>query len=524
MSTHLEVERKYDLPADQSVPDLTAVPGVARVDEPVEHALDAVYYDTEDLRLHSHRVVLRRRRGGADAGWHLKRPAGADRSETQLPDGGDDAVPDELVAEVGEVAGGADLTPVARIRTRRRERAVRNPEGTVLAVLADDLVTAESFLDGSLQRWRELEVELVDGDPALLAGVDTALRAAGVRPASGASKLARTLEASEPARTLEASEPARTLEASKPAGRGRRPLVDYLVEQRNTILATEPGVRAGDGESIHQMRVATRRLRASLRTFRPLLDETQLGPLGDELRWLGGVLGDARDADVLAGRLTAAVHAEPDELVVGPVAARIRQRLAADTARSGDRLTEALDSGRFAVLIEALDRLVADAGGRGGGRRRLTQRAAKALRRADALLDTAISTPAAAKGSRRGSPTLAGLLPATDRDTRLHDARKAYKRARYAAEAIAALDERPAKRLVKRLKELQDLLGDHQDTLVAREVLRDYGMRAYGEGENAFTYGLLHARQADLGEQALAGLDRVRRRAGRRKVRRWLAT
>ena len=75
--TQLEVERKLDVDADFVLPDLTAVEGVASADPPVEHPLEAVYHDTDDLRLVRARVTLRRRTGGADAGWHLKLPAAA---------------------------------------------------------------------------------------------------------------------------------------------------------------------------------------------------------------------------------------------------------------------------------------------------------------------------------------------------------------------------------------------------------------------------------------------------------------
>jgi CHAD domain-containing protein len=104
----------------------------------------------------------------------------------------------------------------------------------------------------------------------------------------------------------------------------------------------------------------------------------------------------------------------------------------------------------------------------------------------------------------------------------LHRARKAYKRARYAAEALAPLAPRPGRRLGKRLAALQDTLGTHQDAIVTCALLREHGMLAFGEGENAFTYGLLHARQHKAGEQVLDELRRLRRRAGKRGIRRWL--
>jgi len=289
----------------------------------------------------------------------------------------------------------------------------------------------------------------------------------------------------------------------------------YLRGQRDAILRNDPGVRAGNADAVHDMRVATRRLRSTLRTFRALLDRSRTDPLRDELRWLGRALGAVRDGDVLADRLAKAVAAEPPELVVGPVGTRIRQRLADGTAEAREELAAALDSPRYAALLAALDTLVSAAPARVPGKR-LRRLARKALRRADRRLDAA----------DRPRPAHAGLrlpLPSDgDRDTALHEARKAYKRARYAVEVLRPVAGRPAKRLGKRLTALQDVLGAYQDGVVAAQLLRDYGMRAHLDGDNAFTYGLLYARQRGTGTGVPAGLDPARRRATRRRVRRWL--
>ena len=82
-----------------------------------------------------------------------------------------------------------------------------------------------------------------------------------------------------------------------------------------------------------------------------------------------------------------------------------------------------------------------------------------------------------------------------ERDVEWHEARKAAKRLRYATEAAAPVLGAPAKRLVKRVKEVQELLGDHQDAVVARPVLREIGVAAHLDGENGFTYGILHERE-----------------------------
>ncbi|GAA1808481.1 CYTH and CHAD domain-containing protein [Planosporangium flavigriseum] len=499
MPTKTEVERKYEVPVDFAVPDLTGLRGVTVVDEPVEHRLDAIYYDTPGLRLAAHGVTLRRRSGGHDAGWHLKRPVrNGDRTETQVPlDGHAGEIPPAVLDEVRALSRGEPLAPVARVRTRRLERPLRAADGTVFALLADDVVSSETMGEQALvQQWRELEVELVDGPRRVLDAVDEVLRAAGARPARVASKLARALA------------------DRYPDGRRRsgndQVLNAYLGKQRDAIVSNDPGVRRGDPDAVHAMRVATRRLRGTLRTFRPLLDADRAEPLREELKWLGQVLGEVRDGDVMAVRLDRAVRAEPVELVVGPVVAHIHGRLASRTAEARVRLIEALDSPRYAALLNALDDVVAAEPRVPATGKRLRRFARKALRRADERLDRAV-------GGGRNDAAGDGR-----NDAHLHDARKAYKRARYAAEAIAPLAGKPARRLTKRLTALQDVLGAHQDTITTGELLREYGMRAHLDGANAFTYGLLHARQHDADLRRLERLCEVRRRAGEPKVRRWL--
>jgi CHAD domain-containing protein len=512
MATSREVERKYEVPVGFEPPDLTSVSGVASVDDPVEHDLDATYYDTEGLRLAARGVTLRRRTGGHDEGWHLKRPAGGgDRTETHAPlrrGEPDLAVPDELAAEVRALTRGEPMRPVARLRTRRLERALRDRRGNVLALLADDVVSSEAPGDPALlDQWREVEIELIEGPRKLLKRVEEALRAAGATPARTQSKLARALGDRHPA----AARPAPT-EYTK-AG---RLLADYLRAQRDALTTYEPGVRAGDAAAVHDMRVATRRLRSTLRTFRPLLDAERTEPLRAELSWFGHVLGAVRDGDVLADRLAAAVGEQPPELVVGPVAADVRGRLAARTGEARRELAAALDSPRYTALLDAVDAAVDSPEVAAAPTAEVRRRVRKALRRADQLLAAATDADA------DGVPAALRLPGSDDRDSRLHAARRTYKRARYAVEAVAPLAAGPAGELVGRLKDLQDVLGTHQDTVVARELLREYAMRTHAEGGNAFTYGVLHAGQRQAGERVLADLPKARRRAGRPRVRRWL--
>ncbi|HEX8630533.1 MAG TPA: CYTH and CHAD domain-containing protein [Catenuloplanes sp.] len=521
MDTATESERKYDTPKEFALPELAGLAGAAGVEqvgEPQTHELDATYFDTEDLRLARHRTTLRRRTGGHDAGWHLKTPgSGDDRTEQRVPlrDGDEaaaDQVPGELLALVRAIVRDRPLRPVARLRTRRREYPLQDGTGRVLALLADDRVRAES--DGSEQRWREVEVELVDGDRTVLKALDKRLRKAGAQPASGPSKLARALG---DRLSAGAGDTAADSRQAKPV----RAVLDYVRAQRDAVIANDAGVRRGDPAAVHAMRVATRRLRSTLRTFRGgIWPRERTQRLRGELSWLADRLGGVRDRQVMTTRLHQTVTAQPPELIVGPVDARIREHLDGDLHQGRQSLDEALVDSRYFALLDELDGLVdtpPEGRVRGAWVRR---RAARALRQADDLLDQATAAPA--EHPDDGSTDTDPAEQRHHRDEKLHDARKAYKQARYAVEVFAPREGAPARRLVKRLTALQDVLGEHQDSVITAELLRDYAGRAHAAGDSGFSYGILYARQLAAGESVLAGLPRARRAARNVKLRRWL--
>ena len=181
---------------DQSLPDLVGGPVASIGPEAVLH-LEATYLDTESLALAAAKITLRRRTGGDDAGWHLKLPKSGDtRTELRRPLGESvRAVPEELLDQVRAVVRDQDLQPVAVLRTTRTERHLYDADGTDLAVLADDTVEAERLVGTPGQfAWRELEVELVDGDDAVLQSVAETLAAGGVSPSASSSKLAKVLD------------------------------------------------------------------------------------------------------------------------------------------------------------------------------------------------------------------------------------------------------------------------------------------------------------------------------------------
>jgi inorganic triphosphatase YgiF len=199
LTEHLETESKFDVGTDFAIPDLRGVSDGSGVTEPEVRLLAAHYYDTEDLRLAAAKITLRRRTGGPDAGWHLKLRAGAgSRRELQAPLGDEEAgVPPQLVTLISEWVRDEPLRIVAVLETRRTVRNLTAAGGAILAEVADDQVTGRlpgpGDDPGQPVTWREVEVELVTGGPEILAAARSRLTAAGARPSSSPSKLARLL-------------------------------------------------------------------------------------------------------------------------------------------------------------------------------------------------------------------------------------------------------------------------------------------------------------------------------------------
>ncbi|MFI5974872.1 CHAD domain-containing protein [Streptomyces sp. NPDC051452] len=486
--TKREIERKYES-EDSGLPDLTGVGPVADVIDKGLVELDAVYYDTPDQRLTAASLTLRRRTGGADAGWHLKFPvAPGVRDEIRAPLS--DTVPPEIAALVRSRVRNAELVPVVRLRSARDVRHLVDAGGRLLAEASVDTVTADRLIGkGGSTQWTEIEVELADqADPAVLDRIDKHLRKAGVRPSTSPSKLVRALE--------------RTGGARPGHGRGAKPVtagdhvLAYVREQRERILEYDPAVRRDVPDSVHQMRVATRRMRGTFRTFGKVLDPAVTDPIAAELKWLAGELGLDRDQEVLADRLTAALDSLPAALVSGPVRTRLAGWASVRHVSARGHLVAILDSARYLALLDTLDALLADPPLRKSAAGKPQKVLAKAVRKD------------LAKVSRLVTEAL-DLPPGEERDVAIHEARKKGKRARYAAEAAVPALGGSARSLAKSMKSLTKLLGEHQDSVMARHTLRELSAVAHAAGESAFTYGLLYGREearAAATEAELPGL------------------
>jgi CHAD domain-containing protein len=215
----------------------------------------------------------------------------------------------------------------------------------------------------------------------------------------------------------------------------------------------DPGTRTGeDPETLHDMRVASRRLRAAVGHFRRGIPEPSRARLARELRWLGTLLGAVRDLDVQRERL---------ERAAAPRPARERRVLAhltaafADERRSArERLLAGLQSPRYFRLLTELERFTGDAG---AGEETVATEASRSVRRALRRFERAAEAALEVPGPER-----------------LHVLRIAAKRLRYLLEFLEEVLGAAARRPLKRLVGLQDLLGAHQDAIVAADRILEY--------------------------------------------------
>jgi CHAD domain-containing protein len=488
---YLERETKLSVDDDFRMPDLGGLVPAGGSLETALINLDSTYLDTADRDLMKAKVTLRRREGGpTDTGWQLKLPTGADRTEVRLPPAEGAGVPKELRDLTGGLRRGRGLRQVARIRSERTTYRLCDVSGNLLVEVADDQVRATTLGDAAvISTWREVEVELGTGDKRLVRAIVERLRAAGARPSNDSSKLARAM--GESAVGESAWQPAQgdTLPSAEWGTVGALAIA-YLLEQRQGLLDGDLELRGGF-DAIHRTRVASRRFRSTLRTYRGMFDADRAAALDAELRWYAGLLGAVRDPDVLREHLRGVIADLPDHLVLGPVVSRIDEDLIGERAQQHRALLRALNSRRYYALLDAVDRWIADppfTAAAHGPKKHAAMWAERAQKTLDRRLRTAANSP--------------------DEAELVHRARKAAKRARYAIElASPTLPSKIAKKSIKNARAIQDTLGEFQDSVVAQEALLRMGIRAgTAANENGFTYGLLYAleqRRADESRRAV---------------------
>jgi CHAD domain-containing protein len=496
-----ELELKFSLPASFSLSSFhPEAAGVTRIEGLPELLLRATYYDTEDLRLARSGVTLRYRSGEGDrSGWTLKLPSDSsqmmDRAEMFFP-GPSGRVPESVSDLVTAFARHGELKPVATLRTKRRRWALVDSGEEPLAELSDDEV---SIVEGRrvVARFRELELEALSVGEDDLKRIGAELRTAGAMSAEPISKAVRALGARATAHD-DIPEPTH-LAPDSPASTAVR---WALAQGLRRIVKNDPRTRLQDVEGVHQMRVGARRLRSDLRTFAPLVVPEWANDLSQELKWLAQALGEVRDLDVLEDRL---------------------QTSARDIGVELQGLWNALEERRFQAL-DALDQvLVSD--------------------RYRSLLDQAIEcareprfTPKAEEECRVALPPLAAAawdrfvrraraVKPTDPDDVWHAVRIEAKRARYAAEAVAPFLEKSQHSAAERFgglaEQTQELLGSHQDAVVAAATVEKYANSQMGSASR-FEAGRLFEMQRQSAREAKQAFSKQVSVLEKKKNRSWL--
>ncbi|PZS23638.1 MAG: hypothetical protein DLM54_00935 [Acidimicrobiales bacterium] len=479
----LEREVKLEAEAEFVLPDLTGVLPGAVVSVEAPRRLRATYWDTADLRLARAGVTVRHRageEGSAPPGdeppggghWTVKLPAGDNRTGDNRPgedrtsavmsrrevdfEGASDAVPASVAGLVRAHVRTAALVPVARLTTRRVSLDLRGPTNAPIARVDDDTVTVDEVIgDGDGGRpacFREIEVELgPDASEEVARAVVNRLVRAGATEGNPVPKVLRALG---PAALRTPDVGSVAFDRGRQMASGGVLVRGALAAGTSRLVRHDPGVRLGeDPEDVHQARVATRRLRSDLATFSDLVDSAWATHLRSELAWLGDALGRVRDSDVLLDRLRADARLLP-EVDYHP-AAHVLEVLGADRVEAQVALAQALDSPRYLGLLDAL------------------VDAANAPRLTPLAETPAVElAPALVGGTWKRLVSAIDDLGGTPGDDALHQVRIKAKRCRYAAEAVAPVARKPAGRLGRRVADLQTVLGDLHDAVVAEDRLR----------------------------------------------------
>jgi len=489
-----ERELKLSAPVDLRLPNVwvggrTVVAGSWRY-------LDAVYYDTTDLRLARWGCSLRHR---TDEGWSVTLPS----AEAEGPqdcrevtfEGRWDQIPAGAQALVRSYARHASLQQIARLRTVRKPWSVIDASGRSVAEIVDDDVSTYRGV-GPAGRFREIGIEPAEeADLRILEEIVSGLRAAGAGPVTRMSKLARAL-----GRAVLQDADVVIAEPGENAGVGEIVEAAFARSVRR-FMVHMPAVQLGrDPEALHQARVATRRLRSDLRTFGPLLDDQWVSSLRDELRWLGGSLGTVRDIDVLTLRLETTSEQLPKTdryplhvIMTMLEAARKRRRRA---------LLEATDQERY---LDLLDRMVEAANAP-----RLLPPSEHAPR--EELLELV-------RAPFEWLRQTVLELPGQPADADLHRIRIRAKRVRYAAEAVAPMVGKKALRFAAAAAALQDTLGELQDAAVAHAWL---DQAAQDHPAAAFAAGQLAGLELVRADAARSGWGTPWQELSRDKLRSWM--
>lgn len=474
--THREVEVKMRVASDfDCTPYLHDLPGTILIG-PHTVQLSATYYDTAKLTLLRWGITLRRREGGSDSGWHLKIPVTDDqdgaREELHLPltEGAPGEVPPEFIAMVAPLLRNKHIEYLADVNTTRTTYTLADKRAESLVEVADDHVIVE-VNKTEINVFHEIEVEILHDSQRsrkVLSKIQERILETGAIPMN-LSKLASALgpAASEPPDVPDLGPLSKECLAVD--------FIAYVIaEHTRHLLMADIGVRRGVPDSIHQMRVAARRLRSTLSSFKGLVDLERTQRLRAELSWIAHELGEVRDLEVLLERLTrqATELSDPTDADVAAsvIGSELQQRL--ETAEGNALL--GLRSTRYFNLVEDLITASSEppvtTAAFQPARELLTSMAERTWRKL-------------AKGAR--------ALSLESPDSQWHAVRIQAKRARYTADAAATITGKAMRTYAGKLATITDILGDLHDAHVAELFLRELAQSPNVSGRQGLALGRL---------------------------------
>jgi CHAD domain-containing protein len=446
--------------------------------------LTSTYYDTSQYDLAHAGITLRHRIERGKQAWQLKLALMKDRQEIELVDR--QSVPPTLFRDLLFLhLGQRQLIPVTTLRVWRAGIRVRMDHTPVAEVTLDHVSVMK---DGAvIQRFRELEIEQVNGKDDVLPDLERQLRRAGAEDHDGRPKLVRALSLVAP--------------GPEPQPASDAPVMDHvkwaLARHVRWLIAHDPGARLGkEPESLHQMRVATRQLRAVLRAARPLLVPEWADSLRDELRWLGQVLAPARDLDVQLAYFreeSTALDARDRRPLTQFIA-----HLEAQRNHVQEIMLNELRSERYLDLIRRLRQAPHD----------------------PTVVESTVTLRDLAKQEftkLRNAIRQAGDSP---NNASIHKTRIRTKRARYASELAESMVGKPATRFINKARAVQDVLGMHQDAIQAEAHIRAF-LKQSTSARASFVAGRMVERQRQRQEKAGEKMPRLLRSLVKRGEKAW---
>jgi inorganic triphosphatase YgiF len=488
MSGPQEIELKF-LCAPE---DLGAVLAAAPAGDDESRELISVYFDTPDLKLQKAGVSLRVRESKGCRVQTLKRGDGLAREEHEVAVAGDRPDPQmQPLPELLPNGEAAALRPAFNVRVTRRQRLLHYQGAEI------ELALDQGEVEGGTRRSPicEVELELKTGEPGTLFGLARELSRAAPLYLSFDGKAAQGH-----ALVAGAGLPARRKEQPVlPAGATTAQAFQAMARHSLGQIAANAAVlrEAADAEAVHQLRVASRRLRSILATFAPMLRGADLERLKEELRWLARACDQARNLDVFRERLEATAEAMDSTPAGLPP---LREALAAARERAAAEAAEAARSARYrAMMIDLAEWIEVGPW--------LADDLRAELRRAPAGAYAAYVLQERRRKLMKRGRRLAHLD-----DAARHDVRIAAKKLRYSAEAFASLfPEKAVRRFVGRMKDLQDELGALNDLTLAEHIAEAVALPP----DAAFAAGEITGVQACDKPARLAAAQHALRRLGK---------